>query len=45
MPEGTVIQWDKDDVEALGLFKVDLLALGALHQLQGCTAAVSCMRF
>jgi error-prone DNA polymerase len=26
----TVIQWDKYDVEALGLFKVDLLALGAL---------------
>jgi len=29
----TVIQWDKDDVEALGLFKVDLLALGALTHL------------
>ena len=26
----TVIQWDKDDVEDLGLFKVDLLGLGAL---------------
>jgi hypothetical protein len=33
MPGRTVIQWDKDDLEALGLFKVDLLALGALHQL------------
>ena len=33
MPDRTVIQWDKDDVEALGLFKVDLLGLGALHQL------------
>ncbi len=29
----TVIQWDKDDVEALGLFKVDLLGLGALNHL------------
>ena len=29
----TVIQWDKDDLEALNLFKVDLLGLGALHQL------------
>ncbi|MCX5745494.1 MAG: error-prone DNA polymerase, partial [Proteobacteria bacterium] len=29
----TVIQWDKDDIEDLGLFKVDLLGLGALHQL------------
>ena len=33
MPDRTVIQWDKDDLEDLGLFKVDLLALGALHQL------------
>lgn len=30
----TVIQWDKDDVDALGLFKVDLLGLGALTQLR-----------
>jgi len=33
MPERTVIQWDKDDLEDLGLFKVDLLGLGALTQL------------
>jgi error-prone DNA polymerase len=33
MPGRTVIQWDKDDIEDLGLFKVDLLGLGALHQL------------
>ncbi len=33
MPGRTVIQWDKDDVEAVGLFKVDLLGLGALTQL------------
>ncbi|MBC7976605.1 MAG: DNA polymerase III subunit alpha, partial [Myxococcales bacterium] len=33
MPGRTVIQWDKDDLEELGLFKVDLLGLGALHQL------------
>ncbi len=32
----TVIQWDKDDVEALGLFKVDLLGLGALTHLDLC---------
>jgi error-prone DNA polymerase len=30
MAERTVIQWDKYDVEELGLFKVDLLGLGAL---------------
>jgi error-prone DNA polymerase len=33
MPERTVIQWDKDSVEGVGLFKVDLLGLGALRQL------------
>lgn len=33
MPERTVIQWDKDSVEGVGLFKVDLLGLGALTQL------------
>jgi error-prone DNA polymerase len=32
----TVIQWDKDDVEAMGLFKVDILGLGALTQLDLC---------
>lgn len=36
MSERTVVQWDKDDLEDLGLFKVDLLALGALHQLHLC---------
>ncbi len=33
MPGRTVIQWDKEDIEDLGLFKVDLLGLGALTQL------------
>jgi error-prone DNA polymerase len=36
MEARTVIQWDKDDVEALGLFKVDLLGLGALTHLHRC---------
>ncbi|MAE75715.1 MAG: error-prone DNA polymerase [Planctomycetes bacterium] len=30
MADRTVIQWDKDDLETLGLFKVDCLGLGAL---------------
>ena len=30
MAERTVIQWDKNDIEALGLLKVDVLALGML---------------
>jgi error-prone DNA polymerase len=36
MPERTVIQWNKEDVEDLGLFKVDLLGLGGLTQLDLC---------
>ncbi|MSP41084.1 MAG: DNA polymerase III subunit alpha [Deltaproteobacteria bacterium] len=36
MPGRTVIQWDKEDVENLGLFKVDLLGLGGLTQLDLC---------
>ena len=30
MPERTFIEWDKDDIDALGLMKVDILALGML---------------
>ena len=30
MAERTIIQWEKDDLEALGLLKVDCLALGML---------------
>ncbi len=36
MPERTVIQWDKEDLEELGLFKVDLLGLGGLTQIDLC---------
>ena len=34
MPKRTVIQWDKDDLDALGLLKVDVLALGMLSAIQ-----------
>jgi error-prone DNA polymerase len=34
MPGRTVIQWDKDDLEALGLMKVDILGLGMLTALR-----------
>ena len=34
MSERTVVQWDKDDLNDLGLLKVDLLALGMLTALQ-----------
>ncbi|UXI68755.1 error-prone DNA polymerase [Tahibacter amnicola] len=36
MADRTVIQWDKDDLEALGLLKVDCLALGMLTCLRKC---------
>ena len=34
MPGRTVVQWDKDDLDALGLLKVDLLDLGMLTALR-----------
>jgi len=34
MPDRTVIQWDKDDLDALGLLKVDVLALGMLSAIR-----------
>ncbi len=36
MPDRQVIQWDKDDLESLGLLKVDVLALGMLTALRRC---------
>jgi error-prone DNA polymerase len=30
MPDRTVIEWDKDDIERLGMLKVDVLGLGML---------------
>ena len=41
MPERTVIQWDKDDLEALGLLKVDVLALGMLSAIRRALAMSS----
>ena len=34
MADRTVIQWEKDDLEALGLLKVDVLALGMLSAIR-----------
>lgn len=34
MADRTVIQWDKDDLESLGLLKVDVLALGMLTAIR-----------
>lgn len=34
MPERTIIQWDKEDLESMGLLKVDVLALGMLSAIR-----------
>ena len=40
MDNRTVIQWDKDDLEELGLLKVDCLCLGMLSAIRRCFAMV-----
>ncbi|HET7588500.1 MAG TPA: error-prone DNA polymerase, partial [Gammaproteobacteria bacterium] len=44
MPERTVIQWDKDDLDAVGLLKVDVLALGMLTALKKALELVNSIR-
>jgi error-prone DNA polymerase len=41
MADRTVIQWEKDDLESLGLLKIDVLALGMLTAIQKCLKLVS----
>ncbi|MBC7894559.1 MAG: PHP domain-containing protein [Cytophagaceae bacterium] len=36
MPGRTVIQWERDDLDPVGLVKIDLLGLGMLTVLQDC---------
>ncbi len=36
MPERTIIQWDKDDLDTMRLLKVDCLALGMLSCVRRC---------
>src|SRR4030095_5578567 len=33
MPDRTVVEWDKDDIEEVGILKIDVLALGMLPAL------------
>jgi error-prone DNA polymerase len=40
MPDRTVIQWNKDDLDELGILKVDCLALGMLTAIRKCFALV-----
>lgn len=41
MPERSIIQWDKDDLAAMGLLKVDVLALGMLSAIRRCLDMVN----
>ena len=41
MADRTIIQWDKDDLDTVGLFKVDVLALGMLSALRRAFELVS----
>ncbi len=34
MPDRSIIEWDKDDLDAVGLMKVDVLALGMLSAIR-----------
>ena len=41
MDKRSIIQWDKDDLDAVGLMKVDVLALGMLSAIRRCLALVT----
>ena len=41
MPDRSIIQWDKDDLDAVGLMKVDVLALGMLSAIRRCLTLVT----
>ena len=41
MPDRTIIQWDKDDIDAVGLMKVDVLGLGMLSAIRRTLGFVS----
>ncbi|RZJ15964.1 MAG: PHP domain-containing protein, partial [Haliea sp.] len=41
MPDRSIIQWEKDDLEAMKLLKVDVLALGMLSALRRCMDMVN----
>ncbi len=41
MADRTIIQWDKDDIEALALLKIDVLALGMLSMVRRALEMIS----
>ncbi len=44
MPDRTVIQWDKEDLETLGIMKVDCLALGMLSAIHRCLKLIKMVK-
>ena len=44
MDDRTVIEWDKDDLDVIGLFKVDILALGMLTCISRSLALINSYR-
>src|SRR6185295_8299493 len=44
MENRTVVPWDKDDLSALGILKIDLLGLGMLTALAKCFRLVNGVR-
>ncbi len=44
MADRTVIQWDKDDLDAMGLLKVDCLALGMLSAIRRALGLIGSFR-
>ena len=44
MPDRSVIEWDKDDLDALGLLKVDVLALGMLSAIRRALELIAARR-
>lgn len=41
MDDRTVLQWDKDDLDAMGILKIDILSLGMLSAIRRALAMVS----
>ncbi|HQH28841.1 MAG TPA: error-prone DNA polymerase, partial [Oligoflexia bacterium] len=41
MPERTVIEWDKDDIEQMGMLKIDVLGLGMLTAIKKALAMIN----
>jgi error-prone DNA polymerase len=42
MEDRTIIEWDKDDLESMGILKIDVLALGMLTCIRRCLDEIPC---